>query len=1205
MARPANIASNSQRGTAVVLLIALLAFVFVNPLASAGAAQDSPALFYVVNYTYKNSVGGDEIYPGSRGVSLTFSVKYQGDVELYVSAGCIELPPGFSPSRGYSTCSPPYTPGGEVYGVVKPGDVVNFRYTIDVGSAVVPGPYTVNLAIYYRTGSTTQEERVEGIEIFVSPYPQVVIEVADWYWGPSAYPGSEGVYLYLTLENEGEGDVVEGRGLVELPQDLVTPHIIRFSVANLRAGYATTVAVGPLSVSPDAEPEVPYAAKIRLNATALTEDGVTFNTTAVAEFPLSLQRPPSVNLQLIDYGVEGSRVSEGVRGARLYATFVSKDFKSLRTIIAHFSIVSPGARFANGSNRDVVILQGVVDYGGSFTIISDPLVTDLGVSTVTVVLRLIMLGEDNGAEFWSVQQYTISIPLSAPFVNLRVVKVYWQSQEVYPGSDNCRLAVVVFNEDLVNVRDLVATLKLPHPLHPSTVVARIDGVPSGAFATLTFTDISVPASVQPGTYRAELEIQGVAVDPRTNAFFDFSAKLPLSVIVNPTPNIMKVEVVGYWGAPTPGRALAGQRNAPITIQVMNWGPYPIRGMKVSASPLNKSINMPLSEQYCSPPLVDVGGSCTVTLYADLGGVLRGGKIALSVRVEYAFTINGINVIAYTERLLPLLVDEGATGYGLEPFSVRWANGWPVYPETRNATLIITLANRWPYRVSSIRAELMLPEGFSLHPSAEVSYVPGPVSPGQQVELAFIITVGAVKPGRYGARLLLDYVVESGTPGLRFTEERKVSLVINDPLTSISVLSASWVGGVPEPETHGALLLVVIRNNHNPVIRGATLILELPPGIAHADTNSSVAVALPTSVNVGLAPLAPAAEPYLATLWQMIAGTQQVQEVFDYGDVMHFYVKLNVYEGVVDPTLTGYLEFVDHWNNVRKIPVKVALPPVGAVKVIRLHAPTAVKVIGGLARISLGIENEGSAPVYNVYVAMIPQAPMLVPIEAVKHVGTLRPHAVVHVHYELVYNPASIASAGVQAFLRYMSVPFVVSVVYRDVAGNVKFFNTTLALMVEPFVELRFEDVKVSLTRPRLVASGTVTNYGIATARSVEVKLVCGNAEASALVGDLDPASKSAFRVSLTVEGEPCETVTLIAVYRDEYGNLSSVRTSVHYVEAPPEAATPTPAKGLTTVSVFNVIVVVVATALFLAAVGFAIYRYIRAHSKRLEALPQT
>ncbi len=1528
-------------------------------------------LFILHSYSYKSSAGTEEIYPGSRNAILTVNVLYTGNSTVYVSSGCISLPEAFTVTRGYSSCVSPQAPNGTTYNIVYPGDLIVFNYHIDVNNNAIPGVYGANITIYYRIDTTQGSEVIDNIKITVSEYPALSIQIIDWYWNPAGYPGSENIYLYVTVKNIGNSRIVRAIGTANFNEEAFTPSTLRFQINNLGKDEFTTISLGPISIYPSASPNTSYQVTLNINATMSTDDNVNYYAQNTFTFNVTITPPPLVQIEVVDYGLETPKPVQGTRQTRFYILLVNKDFKTIRSITAYFTITSPGVTFINDSLSSIAVFQGVVNYGGVISLYSDPLIVGY-VDCINISVKLLIFGDDNGAEFWSTVNYTFKVPIALPSIDLRVESAYWSSGEVYPGSERAILNIVLVNNDVVDVRDALISINLPPGFYPKQLSTSNIVVQRGSMTTVTFRDISVETNITPGKYPVHIIVQGIAHDPSTSTYYAFTAYFTILVQVSETPRLQvlsvascgwignkayitsvnsafyiyfqvvapgyalrglkvtailpdqmlftsgeksrvvvfegtyrygdhiyvefsgvnivadksstypvilrveglatstadywfteyytillqvlepelnitfidaswtsspvssetssaglqitlqsysldtisslvarlilfnavftdgrdyaviatqrvinygevftleftgvevnttnlhalleihavltmgrssyyraygvfnvttntleklevfkviaihttsrgeytpllpssrgvtvsielantkpyqvtwvqveistppeiilndvtgtcsngvtpggtciinlnidlpstttpgvktleftltyavrtgqglsvftenhRVDVVvssyeyykpkltlisAYWGVQTPIRAITGQRNLPLTVIILNTGYYPVDGLYVEVKPINNTVIMVTNTSICTTRLV-TGTSCTASFYTDLSQVNTTGVLSFEITARYTFTL--YNTLIEDSQLFTtsLPVEESASGRGLLVVDVSWSNNWPVYPRTENATLQVTLANMWPYRISGIQLELELPLGFYSKTGKTVSaYIPGPISSLQEFTGQFTVSIGSIEPGVYTTRLKTTYVVETGTPHTRVVEEYNITLLVNNPESSVQVVNVEWAGKAPEPPEYGVLLVVAVRNNMNPAMRGVILEVELPSGFLASSTNMSYIKTPASGVNIlqqlqrsTLETMGLEISPQiLQELLSQLVGETTTQAVFSYGDIMYFYLKLNVItekRGVF--TFRGNLSFIDNWNNVRTIPVEFNVSLLGSAKLVEIQAPVSLRVVRGTSTLVLGLINTGSAPLHSVYVYLAPYSAMLIPQDAVKYIDMLPPRELVNVNYTLIYNPFAIATGGVQAYLRYMSVPFSLTILCRDVHGNTHYYNTTLAVLVEPFIDITVTGVKATLIGKTLSVSGMIINYGIATARSVVVKAIYGDYSSETLLGDLDPASQFAFRLELSVEEILGDSVLLTVKYRDEYGRVEELNYTVKVTVV--QQTETTPPKQIVGEWHPGYIITLVAVLVFLSIVAFMIYRYLKAHIQR-------
>ncbi|MEM1643153.1 MAG: hypothetical protein QXS70_01985, partial [Desulfurococcaceae archaeon] len=149
----------------------------------------------------------------------------------------------------------------------------------------------------------------------------------------------------------------------------------------------------------------------------------------------------------------------------------------------------------------------------------------------------------------------------------------------------------------------------------------------------------------------------------------------------------------------------------------------------------------------------------------------------------------------------------------------------------------------------------------------------------------------------------------------------------------------------------------------------------------------------------------------------------------------------------------------------------------------------------------------------------------------------------------------------------------------------------------PFIDLRVVSAKADLRGSVLVVSGVLANYGLATARSIEVAVIYGGLRASTFMGDLDSASQTAFRVELSVNNTAGKEAIIEISYRDEYYRLESTSFNITVVQVQVTTTTQPPQKWpILEVEHYLVIAIVAA---FLTAFLLLLYRYLRKLSSRI------
>jgi len=166
------------------------------------------------------------------------------------------------------------------------------------------------------------------------------------------------------LKNTGKAGIVEAYGATTLDPNVFTPSTTRFTITNLDKNDFITITLGPFSINPDVDPAKPYTVKLEVNATMRTDDNVSYEAKTQLVFNVSLNTPPPLNIEIVDYGFQTIKTTSNTKLARFYIVLVNKDFKNIRSIHAYFTINSENAYFANNSQTSLYIYSGLIEYSG-------------------------------------------------------------------------------------------------------------------------------------------------------------------------------------------------------------------------------------------------------------------------------------------------------------------------------------------------------------------------------------------------------------------------------------------------------------------------------------------------------------------------------------------------------------------------------------------------------------------------------------------------------------------------------------------------------------------------------------------------------------------------------------------------------------------------------------------------------------------------
>lgn len=806
------------------------------------------------------------------------------------------------------------------------------------------------------------------------------------------------------------------------------------------------------------------------------------------------------------------------------------------------------------------------------------------------------------------EDYTIEIALAEyPQLNFVTVDVSW-SPAAYPGTIDTTLRVTLRNVGQSDLRSAIVRLELPSGMKPADLTVQVGPIAVGDQATLQFSDIDIGEDVKPGMYHAALIMDGVAQTP-DGVTYNASTTIPLTVEVSAiTRDLYVIEPFSIqWGEARPSPSYPGSRYIALTVTLINIGEYTVTSLTARA--FSQFLN-PIKPEGVYSAGVYPGGSCSLTLYFDIRKDAP-ENFNVVLNLEYWVDIGeGTLVKVHSQKSIPIRIEGyvGIDGSGLHVVSSGWLNNYNVFPNTENATYQVVVANRLPFQVRGLKASLALPRGFigDEGPTA-TAYVSGPITSYSTTTLSFKISVGNVRPGSYEANLTLDYIVESGGPGIRNIELHKVEVIVVNDLEAIELISASWLGSAAEPGTYGLVLRVDVRNNYVDAMSGAVLELDLPHGFLSVIDNSSrikVAPSSPELIQVAQQ-LAPQNLQALMSMIGLTTLSPSPPQQYSRGATISFLVPLNV---LVNSTGTyvalGNVSYVDVWGCSRKCQIEVPMVVLGSIKYIDVKILGLVSVKSRYTEALLVLRNLGSSPAYNVYLTIRPvqsamSPPLLIATPSVIYIDAINPNVETTIPVTFAFNPVGYQSLmGATTVMNYGVVPLTISISYKDANGYSHSFDTTVAIALEPFIDIVTRDLKAEASQGTLDVSGTLINYGSATAYRVEVKAYADGASSSSFIGDIDPGSQVVFRIRIRASELASEVVKLTICYYNVFNEYYQRELNVSITRLQPKVEEKTTSEGF--ISFYGLLVIVLVV-LFLAIVSFLIFRLYKLHMRRLRS----
>lgn len=1122
-----------------------------------------------------------QAYPGSTGETLVVRLVNRGVAQVSSLTAELILPSGFSPRRLYSSAQ-----------ALAPGSSAALAFGgIDVGATVQPGPYNATLRVVAELvygGARYNVTYNETILVRVDDPGVDVFELAYAGWGSGVgYPEMLGATVRIELRVKEPVSVEDITARLDgLPPGLVPRREPR-AVATTVHTYGDIVVLEFTGLDVHASPGSSLPLIVRVEALVSRSGSEYWVNTSI---PVALRVAGSPKpLELVEYGFAGAGPYEEAYGARPYVTLFSNTSTGVVERVYLEAIVDGGV-FLDNQPRAHVSYTVSLQPGASATLELPPLAEING----TVVLRLeatsvVVLGD--GSRAIARQEYTLTLGPGEAYEPLLLVSssTMYGGQPVllYPGQKSVELRLVLLNT-------------LPRPL--SSITVRADTPPGfnvtsiggsclagvGAGSTCSVSVVfDVSEAVKPGQYNVTLRMEYTYAS--NGALYRGSVRKSVPLLVHSVHVYgPRIEVAAVRWATSTGRVYAFSGVYELDVVLVNRGRATAYGVVGRIVRTPGGLEPVVDSSACSQALPP-GGFCTLK-YAFSLEKTPPNRYSVGLSVEYQRLDSGLNVLMEWKGGISVVVDKPPKGTGLRLVDSRWLNNWPVYPGTSSATYTVTIASNWGYQVAGIHARLVPPWGGE----TVEAYYAGPLQPYGSTSLEFDVDVpGDVKPGVYYAVLEVSYVVLAPSTTLEHVEKHRVRLDISDPSKAFSIVTAYWRGGAPGEGSVGATLRIVLRNNDLPSARGLVAVLESSRGAVFTVNNGSLA-------RIPLSPLeATSIEEVLGLLGTQVplggeaGGGSRQAAVTGRGSLLYVDAPLTIYGGLPRITINVSVEFTDPWGSTHSAgPYTVDARVPGRITGFNVSIiPQRASPVNGSIQAKLVVVNNGGSPALDVEVIIIPRIAIVLPLEPRVHIESIGPGSAVVVPVVFSYNPAGVQAYGGGA-PRYMAVPLSLTIVCRDVLGKVYTYNSSVTLVLEPPIEVGLVDAKVELHGSRLLVGGTIVNRGLATARSVEVVVHAGGVSASSFLGDIDPASQTAFRVDLTVQSRVGDAVVEIR-YLDDYG-VEWMHTEKLPVRVAEASTATTISQGETTAGYREYFgAVVAAVVVFLVAVFLLVRRHLR------------
>lgn len=795
------------------------------------------------------------------------------------------------------------------------------------------------------------------------------------------------------------------------------------------------------------------------------------------------------------------------------------------------------------------------------------------------------------------ETYNITLRVNEyPKINVIVIDAYL-TPSPHPNTLNTNLRLTLKNNGESRVTGGLMKITLPTPLNPTEVKIEAPTIEVNQQTTININGIDIAENAQPGIYTATIQLNAT-MQTRDTVTYSENTTITFQIEIKPTPQNLKIlsPVEIQWGETRPTPTYQNTRYTALTITLMNNGGYDAQGITVKAESQHLKPVKPVDTYQGR---LTTGGTCTATLYYDVNPYTP-QNININITLSYWIDMGGGTMTKITSTHIQTIgIEEMPRKGGTEVIAVNWQNNINVYPKTENATLQITIANNNPYPIRGLKATLKPPNGITgREGETSTTYVNGPIQPYTTTTIPIQVSIGEIKPGKYSAKLTLDYIIDTGGPGTRAIDQHEITINIISDREAIEIINTYWMQTSIEPGTYGAILRIDVRNNYIDSMNGPIIEIKLPEGFINALDNKTSIIKTPPITPQTIQQLTQT--PNIQTLITLLQTQQQQQ--YTRGETLTFIAPINIITnktGIYHANIT--ISYIDGWGCRRSVEGEVTIPVLGTVRYITAEVKGKINIKSRYTNLNLTLNCIGSAPAYNVYITLTPLQSNPIIIATPSKIYLEKLWGKMDIPITFAYNPtASQTALGATTMINYGVIPIQIRVEYRDPNGNPHTYETTIAIAIEPYIDLTIRELKAEATSETLKISGVIINYGSATAYRVkiQVKTMETSRKGETYIGDIEAGGQTAFRIELNISGgeEKAELeIQYQNIFNEQYNitiqtPITKITTQTRIVEQP---TTPWEATTITII-----------IAIFLAATTIMLYRLYGRYMRKLKTVEQ-
>lgn len=799
------------------------------------------------------------------------------------------------------------------------------------------------------------------------------------------------------------------------------------------------------------------------------------------------------------------------------------------------------------------------------------------------------------------ETYEITLTVNPyPPIKISIIDAYL-TPSLYPNTINTNLRITLMNRGESRITNGIIKVNLPSIFNPREIKTQAPLIDVNGQTTIELNDIDITGDAQPGLYTATIQLNAT-LQTMDGVNYNQTTTINFQLKIESTPQYLQIlsPISIQWGEVRPTPTYQNTRYTALTITIINNGGYDAQGITTT---IQSQYLKPIKPVGAYQGRLTTGGTCTITLYYDVNPYTPSNfniQLTLSYWVDLG---EGTMTKITSTHTININIEDMPRGGGTEVVISSWQNNINVYPKTENATLQITIANKLPYTIRGLKLTLELPKGITGNIGEKsITYFNGPLQAYTQTTIPIQVSIGNIKPGKYKAKLTIDYIADTGGPGTRMIDQHEITINVMSDTEAIEVINTYWIQTSIEPKTYGAMLRIDVRNNYIDSMNGPIMEIHLPKGFVNAMDNKSNIIKITPLTQQAIQQLIQIPLDIQTLLTLMQTSTQQKQQ-YTKGETLTFIAPINVLTnktGIYTANIS--ISYIDGWGCKRKVETNIELPILGTIRYITAEVKGKINIQSRYTILNLTLNCIGSSPAYNVYITLrsLQTNPILIATPSTIYLDKLEVGKEVEIPIKFAYNPtASQTALGATTMINYGVIPISIQIQYRDASGNQHVYETTIAIAIEPYIDLIIKDLKSELTNGNLRVSGTIINYGSATAYRVKVQVKASGIKSETYIGDIEAGGQIAFRIDLSRIPMDTNTAQIEIGYQNIFNEhyTRSIETSITKIQKPVEIPPQEVQSPLT-----SWIIITIALTIFLASMGIIIYKTYRSYMKKLKSM---